>query len=267
MRWIPRLSIVMQVQYLHMQKELLVLYFFTQSEDVLRNWRSDSEYQVHVHLRHLHQYFREAPNLKRISTCGCSPIDPIATMLEVQIVAFKASSTICHMASMQVYGSATDSYEQEYPNSNKCTRFSLIDETHGEVAVPLFGLNHQRWLTTPLLLVLRFNSVDTLSLSSVSLLRYLQLSTPQPQVHTPDRPLGEPSTGHQLVWSIEAFEDYNCGIFESELSADDRSPFGSTCSLRRLLQELLPSCFVQLSSLVSCSDVKSHIMMYSEPQC
>jgi hypothetical protein len=69
-RWIPRLRIVMQVQYLHMQKELLVLYFFTQSEDALRNWHSGSEYQVHVHLRHLHQYFKEAPNLKRISTCG-----------------------------------------------------------------------------------------------------------------------------------------------------------------------------------------------------
>jgi hypothetical protein len=71
-----------------------------------------------------------------------------------------------------------------------------------------------------------------LSLSSVMDFSYLQLSTPFPLFHTPDRLSGEPPAGHQLVWTKEIFEDYSCGTFGSELSTDGRSPFGSYCSLR-----------------------------------
>jgi hypothetical protein len=55
---------------------------------------------------------------------------------------------------------------------------------------------------------------------------------PLPQMQTLDRLSGEPPAWHQLVWSIDAFEDYNCDIFGSGLLIDGRSPFGSFCSLR-----------------------------------
>jgi hypothetical protein len=122
-------------------------------------------------------------------------------------------------------------------------------------------------MTTHPLLILRFNSRDTLSLSSVKVIQDLQLNS-IPHVHNPDRPLGEPSAGHQLDrTSIEALEDYRCGNFESELSTDERTLYGSICDLQHLLREFRsPSCsVVQLDTYLSCSFLESHVMMYHDP--
>jgi hypothetical protein len=165
-----------------------------------------------------------------------------------------------------VNGSPIGISEQAYLICHYCTRSSLIDGTHSEDAVPLlFGLCHGRWTTAPSLLILRFNSGDPLSLSSVKAIQYLQLNH-KPQVHTPDRPLGESPTGHQLVWSIkEALEDCNCSKFEPELSTDKRSLFDSNCSLRYLLCKMSPSRirYVQLRTAGSCSFL-SFVILYSD---
>jgi hypothetical protein len=97
----------------------------------------------------------------------------------------------------------------EQDSSSYCgTMLSLTDGDYVEEAILLlFGFFHQMWMTTCLLLIPRFNSGDMSWLSSVMVHRYLQLNYSQPQVHTPDRPSGEPPAGHQLVWSTEALED------------------------------------------------------------
>jgi hypothetical protein len=85
-------------------------------------------------------------------------------------------------------------------------------------------------------------------------------------VHTPDRPSGEPPAGYQLVWSTKALEDCRCGIFESELSTDDRWLIGSIGNLwfLHVLYRCRPSFsyFVQLGTSLSCSVLESHGMMY-----
>jgi hypothetical protein len=158
-------------------------------------------------------------------------------------------------------------HEQHFFCCFCCTCLSLPDDRHVEDAVSLlFGLCHRRWMTTPPLLIPRFNGRDTLSLSSVKVIRYLQLNS-TPRVHIPDRPLGEPPAGHQLDrTSFEALEDYRCGNFESELSADERTSYGSICDLRRLLHVFRsPHCHVVHLGIFSCSTMESHVLLYHDP--
>jgi hypothetical protein len=184
----------------------------------------------------------------------CSGSTPIPINLEVILRSIMASTTTIH--------------EQHFRYCFSCTCSLLSLDRHAEDVVSmLFGLCHRRWTTTPPLLILRFNSRDTLSLSSVKVIQDLQLNS-IPHVHNPDRPLGEPSAGHQLDrTSIEAFEDYRCGNFEFELSTDERTPYGSICDLQHLLREFRsPSCsVVQLGTYLSCSFLESHVMMYHDP--
>ena len=122
-------------------------------------------------------------------------------------------------------------------------------------------------MTTPPLLILRFNSGDTIGLSSVKPIQDLQLSS-TPRVHISDRPLGEPTAGHQLDSTpIEAFEVCKCGNFGSDLSTDGRTPHGSICDLQHLLREFRStfSCTVQLGTYFPCSSVESHVLMYDDP--
>jgi hypothetical protein len=73
-----------------------------------------------------------------------------------------------------------------------------------------------------------------LSLSSVKVIRYLQLNS-TPRVHFPNRPSGEPPAGHQLDHTfVEALEDYICGNFESGMSTEERTPYGFICNLQHL---------------------------------
>jgi hypothetical protein len=172
-----------------------------------------------------------------------------------------------HTQKSSIDGSPIGRNEQAYLICYCCTRSLLIDGTHSEDTIPLlFGLCHRRWTTAPSLLILRFNSGDPLSLSSVKAIQYLQLNAHKPQVQTPDRPLGESLTGHQLVWSTkEALEDCNCSKFESELSSDKRPLFDSSCSLRYLLCKTWSSIisYVQLTTAGSCS-FPSFVMLYCD---
>jgi hypothetical protein len=80
------------------------------------------------------------------------------------------------------------------------TMFNLLHDHLVEDAVLApFGPCHQRWTTTPLSMIPRFNGKDPLRLSSVMVPQNLQLGLYQPRVHTPDRPSGEPPAGHQLL--------------------------------------------------------------------
>jgi hypothetical protein len=87
-------------------------------------------------------------------------------------------------------------------------------------------------------------------LSLVMVLKNLQLSSPKSRMHTPNRPSGEPSAGHQLVWSInEALEDCRCSNIKSVLSTDKRSLFGFICSLQyRLLVFRSSLCYLICAS-------------------
>jgi hypothetical protein len=107
-----------------------------------------------------------------------------------------------HTQQLSINGSLVGVIEQAYLTFLCCTSLTSIDDSHVEGAVPvLFGLCHRRWTIAPSLLILRFDSGDPLSLSSVKAIQYPQLNPYKPQVHTPDRPLGESTAGHQLVWS------------------------------------------------------------------
>jgi hypothetical protein len=155
-------------------------------------------------------------------------------------------------------GGTTQYYEQDYVLvSSKCMQFFLPDGHLVEDAVlPLFGLCHQRWTTTSLSLIPRFNGGDPLGLSSVMVHQNLQLNPPQPRVHTPDRPSGEPPAGHQLVWStLEALEGCICSNIESVLSADERSLFGFIDNLWYQLQGSRSSLFlvVHVGTFDPCS--------------
>jgi hypothetical protein len=105
-----------------------------------------------------------------------------------------------HMASMQISGSIIRSFEKDHPKSYSCTIstfLSLSDDRLVEDVVSMFGLCHRRWTITPPLLNPGFNSRCTLSLSSVTVIAYIQLN-PIPCEHFLDKPLGESPAGHQL---------------------------------------------------------------------
>jgi hypothetical protein len=103
------------------------------------------------------------------------------------------------------------------------TMFYLSDDHLVEdVVLPPFGMCHQSCTTTPLLMIPRFNGGDTWRLSSVMVPQNPQLNPSQPQVHTSDRPSGEPPVEHQLVWStLETLEDCRCSNIKSVLSTDE----------------------------------------------
>jgi hypothetical protein len=156
-------------------------------------------------------------------------------------------------------------YEQDCIFSSRCTRVFMVDDLLVEDTAPLFGLFHQRWSTTPLSLIPRFNSRGPSRLSSVMVLQNLQLSFPKPRMHTPDRPSGEPPAGHQLVWSMnEALGDCKCSNIESVLSADKRSLFGFIGSLRYRLLVLRSSLcnFVLLGTCIPCLALCRHVILY-----
>jgi hypothetical protein len=169
---------------------------------------------------------------------------------------------------MKLMASTTTNHKRHFMGCFCRTCLSLPADRHVEDAVSmLFGLCHRRCTTTLLLLIPRFNGRDTLSLSSVKVIRYLQLNF-SPRVHIPDRPLGEPPAGHQLDRTyIEALEDCICGNFESELSADERTPCGSICDLQHLPDGFRSgSCYVvHLGTYLTCSTVESHVMLYHDP--
>ena len=98
-----------------------------------------------------------------------------------------------HMASIRITGPVIHPIEQDFHEISNRTNYTcllLSDDRYVEDAVSkLFGLCHRRWMTTPPLLILRFNSRDTFSFSSVKAIQDLQLSS-IPCMLIPDRPLG-----------------------------------------------------------------------------
>ena len=78
----------------------------------------------------------------------------------------------------------------------------MLDDMHGEDVVPVVRVEPAAVDDNTFVSVPQIQQQGPLSLSSMKNLLYLQLNTPLPQVHTPDRPSGEPSAGHQLVWSV-----------------------------------------------------------------
>jgi hypothetical protein len=156
-------------------------------------------------------------------------------------------------------------HEQDCICSSRCTKFFMSDDRPVEDTVPLFGFFHQRWTTTPLSLIPRFNSRGPSRLSSVMVLQDLQLSSLKPRMHTPDRPLGEPPTGHQLVWSMnEALGDCRCSNIESVLSTDKRSLFGFIGGLLYRLLVFRSSFyyFVLLGTCIPCLALCRHVILY-----
>ena len=192
------------------------------------------------------------------------------------MVMVPSSDLICWRifgGAIQTGGSDIHLFEQDLVQN--CNRISCIcltlsdDHCVEDTVFKLFGLCHRRCMTTPPLLILRFNSKDVLSLCSVKAIRYLQLSS-IPRLHILDRLSGGSPAGHQMDWTfIEALEDYRCGNFGSELSTDGRMPYGSICSLLCLLHEFRSSsfCSVRLGTYLSCSTTESLIMMYNDPLC
>jgi hypothetical protein len=84
---------------------------------------------------------------------------------------------------------------------------------------------------------------DALSLSLMKVIRYLQLNS-TPRVHFSDRPWREPPMGHQLNHTyVGTLEDCKCGNFKSEMSTDERTPYGSVCDLPHLFHEFRSSSF------------------------
>lgn len=77
-----------------------------------------------------------------------------------------------------------------------CPLFFLLAAIQDEGAVfALFGIG-RRWMTTLLTLILRFNSGDPGSLSSVMHTQDLQLNSLQPLVQTLESPPDEPPGEH-----------------------------------------------------------------------
>jgi hypothetical protein len=156
-------------------------------------------------------------------------------------------------------------HEQDCICSSRCTKFFMSDDRPVEDTVPLFGFFHQRWTTTPLSLIPRFNSRGPSRLSSVMVLQDLQLSSLKPRMHMPDRLLGEPPTGHQLVWSMnEALGDCRCSNIESVLSTDKRSLFGFIGGLLYRLLVFRSSFyyFVLLGTCIPCLALCRHVILY-----
>lgn len=168
----------------------------------------------------------------------------------------------CAKANLEM-GNASK-HEQDYMFSSGCTKFFMADDHPVEGTAPLFGFFHQRCTTTPLSLIPRFSSRGPSRLSSVMVLKNLQLSSLKPRMHTPDRPSGEPPAGHQLVWSIkEAFGDCICSNIESVLSTDKRSLFGFIGSLQcHLLVFRSSLCyFVLLGTSILCLALSRHVIL------
>jgi hypothetical protein len=128
------------------------------------------------------------------------------------------------------------------------------------------AFRHRRWTTTPPLLIPRFNSRDTLSLSSVKVIRYLQLNS-LPRVYILDRPSGEPPEG--INWM---------SLLSRPLKTADAA-ISSLCCRRMNERRMVPFlifnifmtldhllvCLVQLGTYLSCSTIESHVMMYHDP--
>jgi hypothetical protein len=126
----------------------------------------------------------------------------------------------------------------KFLDSCGCTLFDFLDviQDEGVVSV-LFGIG-QRWMTTPPPPILRSNSGDPKSVSSVMLPQYLQLDSSKPLVQTPESSTEESPGEWKLVCStLEALGGWRCSIFESELSSDKRWLFGSIFDLQQLLLE------------------------------
>jgi hypothetical protein len=163
-------------------------------------------------------------NSSRTVRCDALPIAQIQGKFK-QDDKFNPSHTrlLIHidMCTANLEMSNASKHEQDCILSSRCTKFFMADDHSVEDTAPLFGFFHQRWTTTPLSLIPRFNSRGLSRLSSVTVLQNPQLSSFKPRMHTPDRPLEEPPTGHQLVWSMnEALGDCKCSNIESVLSAD-----------------------------------------------
>jgi hypothetical protein len=168
----------------------------------------------------------------------------IVTILEVWIAELESFKLHFQMILMQIARGATQIIEQDVPSMFISTRFYWFDDKYGVDTVPVVRVDLSEVDDNTSVVVTQIQQRGPLSLSSVKDIRNLQLSTPTlPQMHTPDRLSEEPPAGHQLVWSIEALEDYNCGTFGSELSTDGRSSFGSYCSLRCQRHALSSSVF------------------------
>jgi hypothetical protein len=75
---------------------------------------------------------------------------------------------------------------------------------------------------------------------------------------------GELPAGYRLDHTtIETLEDCRCGNFESELSTNERTPYGSIFDLQRLHELRSTSCcIVRLGTYHPCYTVKRHVMMY-----
>lgn len=143
-------------------------------------------------------------------------------ILTNEIICGQQKSWSCHYAYRIIISGNVIEVQDSFFMISAGTRFYLPDDYLAEDAVLLpFGLCHQGWTTTSLSMILRFNGGDPIRLSSVMLPQNLQLN-PQPRVHTPDRPSGEPPAGHQPVWStMEALKDCRCSNIESMLSTDE----------------------------------------------
>ena len=238
-------SLVVQALYLHIQMRMVCssLCFFTRSElPLLVCACLPNVYGQDMLLE------ASSPKLLHLQ-CNCEDVSNLALIS-------------CYG------GSAIVANEQDHPKSFSCTGCTCLshsDDCLVEYAVSmLFGLCHRRWTTTPPSLIPRFNSGDPLSLGSVKVIRNLKLNS-IPHVHMPDRPLGEPPTGHQLdCTSIEALEDYKCGNFESVLSTDERTPSGSICGFQRLHKFRSSCSAMQLGTYLSCSTLESHVTLYHD---
>jgi hypothetical protein len=154
-------------------------------------------------------------------------------------------------------GDTTRSYERDCLFVYSEGTLFLPDDLLVEgVVLSQFGLCHQRWTTTSLSLIPRFNRGNPLRLSSVMVHQNLQFNRPKPRVHTPDRLSGETPVGHQLVWST--IEAYICNNTKSVLPVDDRSLFGFTGNLWYQLQMFRSSlCFCAFRHLSSYSTLLS----------
>jgi hypothetical protein len=176
-------------------------------------------------------------NINWIHTHGLSvkgrTRDLIVTNIgEVLNAELKSYVDTLYMTLRQIVGNAIYTIEQDLILKFSCTRLCCYDDMHGVGTVPVVRVDPPVVDDNATVEVPQIQQEGHLRLSSVMDIQYLQLNSPHPQMHTSDRLLGEPPSGHQLVWSIEAFEGYSCGTFGSGLSMDGRSPFGSFCSLR-----------------------------------
>lgn len=191
---------------------------------------------------------------KRIYTGG--PSEPRGIVAEgadgqqLQSLMLVLSQVIYNLL-WQIVGFAIFAIEQDQNSKISCTRLCWYDDIHGVDTVPVVRVDPSVVDDNAIVEDPQIQQQGHLSSSSVMDIQYLQLRTPLPRLQKPDRLLGEPPAGHQLVCSMKAFEDCSCGTFGSGLSTDGRSPFGSSYSLRCRNHVLLLS----LSGLCHISDL------------